>query len=381
MKKARIWLLLAGLIAALSLVAAGCGGDDNEASDTNAATTGATAELDKVTLQLKWVTQAQFAGYYAALEEGYYKDEGLDVTLKPGGPDITPEQVVASGQAQFGIDWLPSLLSSRDKGSDLINIAQVYTRSGMTQLSWKDSGITTIAKMRDKKVGNWLFGNEFELFAALVKAGMDPTKNKGVTIVQQPFSMDLFLQRKIDSASAMTYNELAQVLESKNPKTGKLYQRSDLNVITMESAGTAMLEDGVFVRGDWIKSSTNQATAKKFLAASFQGWAYCRDHLAECTQIVLKQSPILPKGHQTWQMNEVNALIWPSPAGVGVMNQKAFTRTASISRQFGVIKKLPTGAFRTDLAKAALATLKAKGIDVTGTKWKKTTVTLRAGGR
>ena len=334
----------------------------------------------KVTLQLKWVTQAQFAGYYAAKAKGYYKAAGLDVNIKPGGPDITPEQVVASGQAEFGLDWLPSLLSSRDKGSDLVNIAQVYRRSGMTQLTWKDSGIDTIAKMRGKKVGNWLFGNEFELFAALVKAGMDPTKNKGVTIVQT-FDMNLFLQRKIDSASAMTYNELAQVLESKNPKTGKLYQLADLNVITMEKAGTAMLEDGVFVRGDWIKDAKNQATSRKFLEASFKGWIWCRDHLADCTQIVLKNSPILPKGHQTWQMNEVNALIWPVPQGIGIMNQKAFTRTASISRQFKVIKALPKGAFRSDLAKAAIASLKAKGVDVNGTKWKKATVALRAGGK
>ena len=373
MKSRRSAALGAAMVALISLAAVGSAGARPDTASAPAAT--------KVTLQLKWVTQSQFAGYYAAKAKGYYTAAGLDVNIKQGGPDITPEQVVASGQAQFGIDWLPSLLSSRDKGSDLVNIAQVFTRSGMTQLTWKDSGIDTIAKMRDKKVGNWLFGNEFELFAALVKAGMDPTKNKGVTIVQQPFDMNLFLQRKIDSASAMTYNELAQVLESKNPKTGKLYQLKDLNVIRMEQVGTAMLEDGVFVRGDWIKSTANQALAKKFLAASFQGWAYCRDHLAECTQIVLKQSPILPKGHQTWQMNEVNALIWPTPAGVGVMNQKAFTRTASISRQFGVIKKLPTGAFRTDLAKAALATLRAKGIDVTGAKWKKATVTLRAGGK
>jgi NitT/TauT family transport system substrate-binding protein len=373
MKSRRSVALGAAMVTLVSLAAVGSAGARPDAASAPAKT--------KVTLQLKWVTQSQFAGYYAAKAKGYYTAAGLDVNIKQGGPDITPEQVVASGQAQFGIDWLPSLLSSRDKGSDLVNIAQVYRRSGMTQLTWKDSGIDTIAKMRDKKVGNWLFGNEFELFAALVKAGMDPTKNEGVTIVQQPFDMNLFLQRKIDSASAMTYNELAQVLESKNPKTGKLYQLKDLNVITMEKAGTAMLEDGVFVRGDWIKSTGNQAIAKKFLAASFQGWAYCRDHLAECTQIVLKNSPILPKGHQTWQMNEVNALIWPSPQGVGIMNQQAFTRTASISRQFGVIKKLPTGAFRTDLAKAALATLRAKGIDVTGTKWKKTTVTLRLGGK
>ena len=210
MKSRRLAALGAAMVMLVSLAVVGAAGARPDTASAPAAT--------KVTLQLKWVTQAQFAGYYAAKAKGYYTAAGLDVNIKPGGPDITPEQVVASGQAEFGIDWLPSLLSSRDKGSDLVNIAQVFNRSGMTQLTWKDSGINTIAKMRGKKVGNWLFGNEFELFAALVKAGMDPTKNKGVTIVQQPFDMNLFLQRKIDSASAMTYNELAQVLESEEPE-------------------------------------------------------------------------------------------------------------------------------------------------------------------
>src|ERR671932_1826789 len=128
-------------------------------------------KLTKLTFQLKWVTQAQFAGYYAAKAKGYYKKAGLDVNIRVGGPDIIPEQVVAGGQAQFGLDWLPSLLSARDQGTKLINIAQVFTRSGMTELTWKDTGINSIAKLRGKKVGNWLGGNEFELFAALSRAG------------------------------------------------------------------------------------------------------------------------------------------------------------------------------------------------------------------
>jgi NitT/TauT family transport system substrate-binding protein len=339
----------------------------------------ASRKADKVTLQLKWVTQAQFAGYYAALEKGYYTAAGLDVTLKQGGPDIIPEQVVASGQAEFGIDWLPSLLSARDKGTNLVNIAQVFTRSGMTQLTWKSSGIKTIGQMKDKKVANWLGGNEFELFAALVKAGMDPTKNKGVTIVQQPFDMNLFLQSKVDSASAMTYNELAQVLESKNPKTGKLFQLSDLNVIKMQDAGTGMLEDGIFVNGDWIKDTAHQDVAKRFLKASFQGWIYCRDHMQDCANIVLKNGPTLGKGHQTWMANEINKLIWPAPKGVGVMDPAAFTRTAKIAQQFKVIKKAPSGAYRTDLAKAANAML--KGTDAKGAGYKAATVKVVAGGK
>src|SRR5919202_980448 len=270
-------------------------------------------KLTKVTLQLKWVTQAQFAGYYAAKAKGYYAQQGLDVTIKPGGPQIIPEQVVAGGQAQFGIDWLSSLMTSRDKNINLVNIAQVFTRSGLTLISWKDTGINSVAKMKDKTVANWLGGNEYEVYAALAKYGMDPVKQKGVKIFQQPFDMNFFMKRQVDAASAMTYNELAQVLEQKNPKTGKLTKLSDLNVIPMQKVGTGMLEDGIFTTGSWIKSKQHQAIAKKFLAASFKGWIYCRDHWRDCVNIVLKAGTALPRGHQTWQMKEINALIWPNP--------------------------------------------------------------------
>ena len=205
-------------------------------------------KLTKVTLQLKWVTQAQFAGYYAAVAQGYYKDAGLDVKIKIGGPSITPETVVVGKQADFGLDWLPNLFATREKGSGLVSIAQVFARSGMTELTWKSSGINTIAKMRGKKVGVWCCGNQPELFAALTKNGINPSKSSDVKIVNQPFDMTLLLKHQVDAAAAMTYNELAQVLETKNPATGKLYQLSDLNIFKMASpqVGTGMLEDNVF---------------------------------------------------------------------------------------------------------------------------------------
>jgi len=374
MKHRRYWV---GGIAALVLAGAVWAAAGAGASPAKQSKTAAT----KVTLQLKWVTQAQFAGYYAAKEKGYYKQAGLDVKIKIGGPDIIPEQVVAGGQAEFGIDWVPSLLSARDKGTKLVDIGQVFTRSGMTQITWKDSGINSIAKMRGKKVGNWLGGNEFELFAALTRAGMEPSKNKGVTIVKQPFDMNLFLKRQIDSASAMTYNELAQVLESKNPKTGKLTKLNELNVLKMENIGTGMLEDDIFTTEKWISDKSHQAIAKKFLAASFKGWIWCRDHASDCVNFVLKQGPTLLKGHQTWQMNEINALIWPAPQGVGVMSKAAFDRTARIAKQFKVIKKTPSGAYRDDLAKAAVAQLKQQGVNVNGASWKKATVKVTPGGK
>jgi len=230
--------------------------------------------------------------------------------------------------------------------------------------------------MKDKKVGVWCCGNENELYAALNKNGMNPKSD--VTIVNQPFNMDLFLKNQVDAAAAMTYNELAQVLETKNPKTGQLYKPSDLNIITMEDAGTGMLEDGVFVRGDWISNKDNQETAKKFLAASFKGWVYCRDHVQECTQIVLNNGPTLGKGHQTWMMNEINALTWPAPKGIGVMDKAAYDRTAKIAQDFKVIKNAPSpDAYRTDLAQDEIS---AEGVDMNGSDYKKPAVKVTPGG-
>ena len=368
MKGRRLWLAAATVMVG-ALVFASLG-----VAKTSA------AKADKVSVQLKWVTQAQFAGFYAAAAKGYYKQFNLDVTIKPGGPDITPEQVVAAGQAEFGVGWLPALLAVRDKGTDLVNISQVFTRSGMTEITWRDSGIKTIKQMKGRKVGVWCCGNENELYAALVKNGMDPKKD--VTIVNQPFDMTLFLQRKVDAAAAMTYNELAQVLETKNPKTGKLYTLKDLNVITMESAGTAMLEDGIYARGDWLSDATNQDVAVRFLAATLKGWAYCRDNVKACTNIVLKNGPTLGAGHQLWQMNEINKLIWPVLRGVGVMNPVAFARTAKIAQQFKVTSKLQGKAsYRTDLATKAIALLKKQGVNVTGKGYRAVVVKVTPGGK
>src|SRR5689334_5276540 len=190
----RVVFSLVVLVALLAVAAA-----PNGVSQAQAAT--------KVRLQLKWVAQAQFAGYFAAVKQGFYKNRGLDVEIKLGGPDIVPEQVVASGGAEFGIDWLPSLLNSREQGAKLVNIAQVFARSGMREVSFKDKSITKAADLKGKKVGVWLGGNEFELFAALVKNGIDPENPADVTIVKQPFDMSLLLKGEVDAAAAMTYNE------------------------------------------------------------------------------------------------------------------------------------------------------------------------------
>jgi NitT/TauT family transport system substrate-binding protein len=374
-----LWLVAAFVVAALALGA--CGGDDDEegAAGGEAATeeTQPAQEMDQVTLQLKWVTQAQFAGYYAALEQGYYEDEGLDVTIKPGGPDIVPEQVVLGGQAEFGIDWLDNLLATRDQGGKIVNIAQVFARSGMTEVAFKESGIDSIADLKGKKVGVWLGGNEHKLFAALTKNGIDPKKD--AKIVAQPFDMNLLLNKEVDAAAAMTYNELAQVLEQENPETGELYKLTDLNVIKMSEVGTGALEDGVFVTEEWLADEKNQDIATRFLKASFRGWIFCRDNQQECLDYVLDSGPTLGEGHQRWQLNEINALIWPNELGIGVMNPDDFQTTAQIAKQYKIIKKPATDdAYTTEYAEAAVAELKDE--DTKGADWKPEEVEVTPGG-
>jgi NitT/TauT family transport system substrate-binding protein len=192
--------------------------------------------------------------------------------------------------------------------------------------------------------------------------------------------MSLLLNREIDAAQAMTYNEYAQVLEAVNPQTGELYKPEDLNVISFQDVGTAMLQDGIFVRGDWIQDAANQDTAVKFLKGVFRGWIYCRDNFDDSVNVVLKYGTTLGKGHQAWQLNEINKLIWPSPNGLGIMDANAYKQTADIAQQFAIIKAAPKdGLYRTDLAQKALDAL-GSSVDTKGMNYQPQTVQITKGG-
>ncbi|HEX8025358.1 MAG TPA: ABC transporter substrate-binding protein [Candidatus Limnocylindrales bacterium] len=315
------------------------------------------APLTALKFQLKWVTQAQFAGYYAALDQGYYKDAGLDVTLLIGGPNVNEVQSVASGNADMGTTWLPSMLQAREHGADLVSISQIFSRSGTRMASFKIANITSPKDLGGKKIGSWLGGNEPELFAALTKAGLDPTKEN---VIKQNFDMSGLLTNQLDAAQAMIYNEYAQVLEAKNPATGQLYQPSDLNVIDFNdpSVGTAMMQDQVFASAAWLAKGNNSAIATKFLTATYRGWIYCRDNPDKCVAIVLAKGSQLGASHQAWQMNEINGLIWPSTNGIGQFDQAAYDQTVTIATTYGVLTKAPdAAATRSDLATAAYAAL------------------------
>ncbi|MBU6227858.1 MAG: ABC transporter substrate-binding protein [Acidobacteria bacterium] len=392
MKKRSVRVAFAG-IAALSLFVAACGGSDeaaDEATEETVAEETPAAETcttpTPVKLQLQWFTQAQFAGYFAAQDQGFYEGQCLDVTIVEGGVDIVPQTELANGNVDFAISWVSKALASREAGANIVNIAQVFQRSGTLQVSFKDKNIASPADFKGKKIGNWGFGNEFEIFAALTKAGLDPAKD--VTLVQQQFDMVGLLNGDIDAAEAMTYNEYAQVLEAVNPATGALYTADDFNVISYEAEGVGMLQDAIWASGERLASDAAYAdTAVKFVAASLQGWAFCRDNVEACRDIVLSKGSKLGASHQLWQMNEVNKLIWPSAMGAGMIDQAAWDRTASLSQETKnlegstVLTAAPSAdAYTNDIVTEALALLTELGVDTTGSGFTPMTVTLNEGG-
>ncbi len=340
-------------------------------------------DMVSVNLQLQWVAQSQFAGYFAARDLGFYEEAGLDVTILEGAVEIVPQQVVASGGAEFGLAWVPKVLESNEQGVNLVNIAQVFQRSGTLEVSFVDTGIESVEDFEGMRIGTWGFGNEHELYAAMRAVDIDPDSADDVTIVQQPFDMSLLINGEVDAAQAMTYNEYAQVLEQVNPDTGELYQPEDLNVINFNDVGTAMLQDHVFVNADWLAEEGSEAIAVAFLKASFRGWIHCRDNPDECVEIVLDNGSTLGESHQTWQLNEISRLIWPSPAGIGIMDEDLWAQTVAVALEGQVISDEPSmDAWRSDLAQAALdgLSMDMEGIDLTGADWQPVEVELREGG-
>jgi NitT/TauT family transport system substrate-binding protein len=370
-----------GALAATAIVLTGCSSGGSSDS-TDSASDG---DLTPVSLQLQWFSQAQFAGYYAALDQGFYEKEGLDVTILEGATDIVPIDVLTGGDADFAISWVPKVLGSIEQGAAVTDIAQIFERSGTTQISMKDKNITTAADLSGKTVGSWGYGNEWELFAGMNKADV---KLDDISLVAQAFDMNGFLAGDIDAAQAMTYNEYAQVLETKNPATGELFTPDELNVIDWNSEGTAMLQDAIWADSDRLADDADYAdTAVKFIKASIEGWAYARDNPEEAANIVTASGSQLGESHQLWMTNEVNKLIWPSTSGVGTINQDQWDQTVKIAmdtpNETGatvISEEPPATAFSNEYVEKALAELKDEGVDVMGEGYTPIDVTLKEGG-
>lgn len=404
---------LRNVAAVIALIAAACGGgrptstasppsEPSPATSASSASTlepSAQATLTPIRVQLRWTLGAEFAGYVAAIDQGYFESAGLDVTLVEGGPEVAP-QVVGSGRdgPEFTISWVPRVLVARASGaSDLVDIAQIFRRSPTLTMSLRDAEITSLAAFEDKRVGVLPGADRLEVTAAMANAGVDPDGE--ATLIDLGTSLEPLLSGDVDVAQVTLHDTYATVLETTDRRGGQPYQPTDFDVINLEDEGTAMLSDAVFARASWLEDEANERTAVAFLKATAQGWVYCRDHPADCVDSVVaagqtigvepsaspppspaaSPSTRLVPGHEAWAMNEVNAMIWPSPDGIGVVDADGWQHTVAVLVGSGAIQGAPTeDASRTDLIRAALGSLAE--FDTTGGSFVKGTVEITRGG-
>ncbi len=305
---------------------------------------------DKVTLQLKWVTQAQFAGYYVAADKGFYAEEGLEVEIKAGGPDIAPPQVLAGGGADVILDWMPSALATREKGLPLVNIAQPFKRSGMMLTCRKDTGIKTPEDFRGKTIGVWFFGNEYPFLSWMSQVGI-PTDGsaEGVTVLKQGFNVDPILQGQAACISTMTYNEYWQVIDAG-------LSADDLVVFKYEDQGVATLEDGIYVLESALEDEAFRDRMVRFVRASMKGWKWAEANPDDAAEIVLENDATgaQTEKHQKRMMGEIAKL---TAGSSGALDPADYERTVATLLKGGsdpVITKAPEGAWTHAITDEAL---------------------------
>ncbi len=308
---------------------------------------------DDVTLQLKWVTQAQFAGYFVAQDRGFYEEVDLNVTIKPGGPDIAPPQVIAGGGADVIVDWMPSALASREKGVPLVNISQTFEKSGMMLTCLKSSGVTTPEKFKGETLGVWFYGNEYPFLSWMAKLGYSTEGgDDGVTVMKQGFNVDPLLQKQAACISTMTYNEYWQVIDAG-------YSADDLTVFKYEDQGVATLEDGLYVLEEKLQDEAFVEKMVRFVRASIRGWDWARVNGAEAARITLENDATgaQTEKHQKRMMGEIIKLLGNSPRGTGYLDPNDYKRTVATllaSQSTPVITKEPVGAWTHEIWQKAM---------------------------
>ncbi len=310
----------------------------------------ADAHANDVTLQLQWVTQAQFAGYYVALEKGFYEEEGLNVTILPGGPDIAPPQVLAGGGADVMLNWMPSALAAREKGLPVVNIAQPFKTSGLMLTCWKDTGIESVADFKGKTIGVWFFGNEYPFLSWMSQEGISTDGGEdGVTVLKQGFNVDPLLQRQADCISTMTYNEYGQVLDAG-------VSEDELVTFKYEEQGVATLEDGIYALEENLEDPVFVDKMVRFVRASMKGWKDAEANPEEAAAIVLDydETGAQTEAHQVRMMGEIAKL---TAGSNGALDEADFQRTVDTLLAGGsdpVITMQPEGAWTSEITDAAL---------------------------
>ena len=379
-------LAVASAVAISAIALSGCTPTESEGSAS-----GDFEPITSIKLQLQWLPQSQFAGYYAALDQGYFEEEGFDnVEIIPSGGDIVPQDALAAGDVDFAVAWVPKVLGTLEgTGVELTNIAQVFQKSGTLQVSFKGDGVEDVSAFEGKRIGSWGFGNEWEIFAAMAAEGLD---SSSVSITTQDFSMNALLDGDVDAAQAMTYNEWAQILEVVNPETGELYQPEDFDVVSYEDTEGAMLQDAIWADTVRLDDPAYADATVRFLKAITKGWIYARDFPEEAAALTydaaINAELAFPVGpvHQTWMMNEVNKLIWAG-GDFGVIDEAAWAKTVkgalSAVNQDGLplITAEPSdSAYSNEYIEKALKELADEGIVVNG-EYTPIEVTLTEGGQ
>ena len=314
-----------------------------------AAAATAVQAADKVTLQLKWVTQSQFAGYYVAADKGFYADEGIDIEIKPGGPDVAPTQVIAGGGADVVIEWMPAALAAREKGLGLVNIAQPFKSSGMMLTCRKDSGVAATSDFGGKTLGVWFFGNEYPFLSWMSQLGLSTDGGAGVTVLKQGFNVDPILQKQAACISTMTYNEYWQVIDAG-------LSPDDLVVFKYEDQGVATLEDGIYALEENLADPAFADKMVRFVRASMKGWKFAEENPDEAAEIVLDNDATgaQTEKHQRRMMGEIAKL---TAGSNGALDPADYERTVATLLAGGsdpVITKTPDGAWTHAITDAAL---------------------------
>jgi len=295
---------------------------------------------DKLTLQLKWVTQAQFAGYLVAKDKGFYADADLDIEIKPGGPDIAPEQVIAGGGADIIVNWMGGSLAARDKGLNLVNIAQPFKKSGLLMICPKDGPIQSEADFPGRTLGVWFFGNEYPFYAWMSKIGLSTDGGEnGVNVLKQSFDVQPLIQKQADCISVMTYNELGQAIDAG-------FTTDRLTIFNYTEMGNDLLEDGLYVMEDRLADPAFEDQMVRFVAASMKGWQYAAENPEEAAQIVIDNDETGAQTieHQLYMIAEVNKLVDANDPSLSI---PAYDRTEKALLDQGIIAAKPSGAYTT----------------------------------
>jgi NitT/TauT family transport system substrate-binding protein len=289
--------------------------------------------LEKATLILQWEPQAQFAGYYMALEKGFYRAHGLDVEVVPGGPAIDPVAYLQSGKADFATSFLTGAITAAASGVPLVDVGQVVNRSSLMIVA-RRSAIKDRDDLDGRRVSLWGQSFRAAYLGYFATAGLEPR------IVPQYYSVNLFLQGGVTACAAMEYNEYHSIMQAG-------VDAGELTTFFMRDVGFGFPEDGIYTLAATARQRPR--VCREFAAASLEGWEYARQHPDEAVDSVMTHAAAahVPTNrvHQRWMLDHILTAIYPGEHDTwqtGVLARADYERVKAIMIGEGLIAGAPT---------------------------------------